>query len=138
MESTLINTPKLVVTVRTGQEGPKHDPYSFVEYEAEMPTTSLEAHLGLGFWVRTNGGPKINITGWNYDRDEQFLNDLFRHATGYTIRQLIRFRDAAKSRCTAGGRHNTIPMNGFPGESFEVCTKCNRVVDSFFDHASIA
>jgi hypothetical protein len=138
METTMINTPKLVVLVKTGREGPRFDPYSYTEYKATMPSTSFEIHRGLAFWVRTNGGPKINITGRNYDDDERFVDNVFRYATGYTLRQLIRFHDSAKARCIEGGRHNTISMGGYCGETFDVCTKCNRVVDSFFDRESIA
>ncbi len=43
------------IAMRTGSEGPSHDPYSFREYEIERNDQTLVLHMGLGCWLEEDG-----------------------------------------------------------------------------------
>lgn len=44
--------PTLNATVRTGTEGPRHDPYGFKEVTVEVRGVPVTMHCGLGLWVK--------------------------------------------------------------------------------------
>jgi len=46
------------ITVKNGDEGPRHDPYSFVEYTVERKgKRKTTIHLGLVVWCKVEGRP---------------------------------------------------------------------------------
>ncbi len=46
---------KRVLSKRTGAEGPKHDPYSYVEYIVETEEFTIVLHTGLVEWLKADG-----------------------------------------------------------------------------------
>lgn len=136
MRKTLINHPHLKMRMRTGSEGPRHDPYSYTEYTVETPNAEVLLHEGLAVFKEVNG-ERVSAKSGDYDAAHAFFDcDLVKH-TGFTLAQLERISRNAKSRCRKGGYHDTYSESGYPGEEFEVCTKCGEVVDSYFNESAI-
>lgn len=136
MMQTLINTPNLRVTLRTGSEGPKHDPYHYDEYEFKTPAGLAYIHDGLARYLRI-GSKRIEL---NSERcsDPMVLEQYAKMICGYTLTQIRRFAERRKARCPKGGAHQLRSMPGMPGETFAVCTKCDDVVDSYFNLSEVA
>lgn len=133
MQTTMINTPNLKVSLSTGTEGPSYDPYSYDELTAETPKGTLVVHLGLAEWSEFNG-----IRFEHYNEGDWADAALVAH-TGYTWRQLERFASRKNQYCpaTANHRHNPYSMAGFPGETFEVCAACGQMLNSYFSRSAI-
>jgi len=47
------------IALRTGSEGPSHDPYAFKEYEIDRDGLVATLHLGLGAWVKIGGTKEL-------------------------------------------------------------------------------
>lgn len=135
MERTLINHPKLSVRQKTGREGPSWDPYHYDEYHITTPKGSLVLHDGLLVYAELNGERHV-ATGKDYN-SPAWRNKFAVELTGYNFVQLQRFSDSAKARCPKGGYHDTRSERGYPGETFEVCSKCNKVTDSYFCESAV-
>jgi hypothetical protein len=136
MQTTLINHPKLQVWMRTGSEGPRHDPYSYGELTVKTPKHKVMIHEGLACFVVVDG-KRSDATRKTYDKFSKVSDRLLKRWTGYTRKQIGRIHRKSKEQCPFGGRHETIDMSGFPGEHFQVCQKCDKIVDSYFNESAI-
>ena len=45
---------KSQVTLRSGSEGPKHDPYGYQEITVTQGNVRVTGHIGLGLWIEDN------------------------------------------------------------------------------------
>jgi hypothetical protein len=133
---TLINHPKLQAWIRTGSEGPHHDPYGYEELTVKTQKHKVTIHEGLACFVVVDG-KRINATRKTYENFSKVSNRLLSMRTGFTKHQLERIHRKSKRQCPLGGRHETINMNGYPGEHFQVCQKCDKIVDSYFNESAI-
>lgn len=108
----------------TGTEGPRHDPYSYIEYIVTRDGKTTMLHAGLGEYVTRDDGKVIHDTyGTGHARS------IFAELTGLTTTQFERAYDRIRSRCSCGNRHLDA-TRGYPGETLYVCRRCNRVVSS--------
>ncbi len=122
------------IHIKTGTEGPKHDPYAYEELVVKRPNGTVTLHEGLGVWCKLEKIPAVY-------RDENALV-IFEQATGITpatakrvwCRQQERPLREHNARCK--GR-NFSCVSGYPGETFAMCTLCGEVVDSHFDRSAI-
>ncbi len=71
------------LAMRTGGEGPTHDPYSFTEWECERQGHTLVLHLGLGAWLKLDG--KTYLPEAKTDAD---MVAAFEEFTDLTIQQV--------------------------------------------------
>lgn len=120
------------ISLKTGSEGPRHDPYSYEEVTVEGRNGKTTAHIGLGCWVRNNSGPKIHV-------EDVDLDKAFERYTGVSIAvatklyHTLPYRKHAR-RC---GCKETGSVSGYPGETLEVCLKCGEVVNGHFDRSAV-
>jgi hypothetical protein len=57
------------VRVRTGREGPKHDPYSYTEITVtRLNGNVITMHSGLMTWLKFNGVP-VQIDGPDWEKE---------------------------------------------------------------------
>lgn len=137
MEHTLISHPRLHVREKTGSEGPSYDPYGFTELHVHTADNiDVVLHEGLAMYFLLNG-LRTNIVGADYDNPKDIFDKVLLDVTGFTEAQLRRFHRKASSRCPEGGYHDTESVRGYPGESLEICCKCGKVVDSYFNEGAI-
>jgi len=132
MQTNLLDHPKLKVRLRTGSEGPRHDPYSYTELTVVQPHGTTVLHNGLGVWLKSDDHDVKPPSYLGHDEQEAWLRDTgFRTLTNYTVEQLERMARKLKSRCKCGGKsfHSEC---GYPGETFDVCDSCGDIHDSFF------
>lgn len=137
MMQTIIRHPRLTVHVRTGGEGPKHDPYHFTEYVAETPQGRTTLHEGLGAWIACDGEMQRAPVGFSDEQEHSFLTSLFEQRVGYTPDQLWRIHRRLSSRCRACGGTNFRDVSGFPGETLTICCDCGHVVGSTFNVSAV-
>jgi hypothetical protein len=124
------------VSRRTGSEGPRHDPYSFVEYRVEGRLAgrrvSATYHSGLGEWTEF-----YRLVG-NADRKFRFGDSdaraVFEAHIGVSVKALDRALEYVP-RCCSKPRYRT--QRGFPGETFEVCGNCGAVAGYSFDIGAV-
>lgn len=139
MEQISINRPKLRVHVKTGSEGPRHDPYAYREVTVKTPRGKTVLHEGLGTWLSHNGHTfKRRPKGMTYEQWEAWLRtDKFVKLTGHTIQQLERIHRRLEGRCRKCGGRDFTWESGYPGEELQVCTACDRINGSTFDRSAI-
>lgn len=137
MQHTMMHHPRLRVVRSTGSEGPKHDPYSFEEYQITTPQGKLVLHFGLGTWARFQDQPILLDRIQDENACVKLLRgNITREATGYTLTQIERIARKLTERCRCGSKEFES-ASGFPGEHFTVCCKCGNVVDSFFCRSEV-
>ncbi len=135
---TMIDHPKLRVDRWAGEEGPRHDPYSYEELHVTTPKGEVVLHQGLGTWMKVDGKTVDQPTGLSYDDYERWLRTTkFEEATGLTIKQIDRVYRHLKSICPKCGGREFITERGYPGETLEICASCNHVVGGFMDYGAI-
>lgn len=138
---TLINHPKLHVDLVRGAEGPTHDPYSYEEISVRVPGCEVMIHTGLACFIELNGEKfDIPIVKSVVDYDKNFAATaefVLVSKIGYTREQLERMSRKAKSRCPKGGTHDIVSESGYPGEHFDVCLKCDRIVNNYFNSSAV-
>jgi hypothetical protein len=137
MQQIMINHPRLRATVRTGNEGPSHDPYSYEEYTVETPQGKTVLRSGLGT-VLTFNDIEVSLADYSFeDQGKLVRGSLFFMQTGWTLQQIRRIARKAKERCRKCGGRKTVTDSGYPGETFECCAKCGNVMDTFFCSSAI-
>ena len=136
MQHTILNHPKIRVTRRTGEEGPHHDPYHYDEITVDNGSCEIMIHSGLAQYVQVNGYVFDASTHGHYN-DDDWMTSFVEEITSYKLTDLIKWGEKAKERCREGGYHDTHSVDGYPGEHFEVCGKCGRVVDGYFNESAV-
>lgn len=131
MQTTMINHPSLTVRHLTGNEGPQHDPYQYAEYEIETRCRSIVVHIGLAVYVVIDG-ERQDADREGYDKPNRWADMFVQEVTSFTLIQIERIHRHLSARCSEGGEHWTMDVNGYPGEHFEYCVKCNKTVNSYF------
>lgn len=119
------------VMVTTGSEGPAHDRYGYTEVRvARTGRPVVVAHMGLTIWLMA-GHRKYEFIG----PEKEALKALeigFEAEAGVTIGVATRAYRRVKSRCPCGCREFKY-VSGYPGETFQVCDRCGKVIDTDFD-----
>jgi hypothetical protein len=127
MEKTIILNNGTKVSMKTGSEGPNHDPYSFIEYKIE----NMTIHLGLAEFIKVN---KVKVAktykeceSWLLQNKNTKLEDLI---------QEIEDALHQPKPCKCGCKEATW-RSGFPGEHLLICDNCKDVLDSEFCESEI-
>lgn len=116
------------VTIRSGTEGPHHDPYGYEEYSIVTPGQHVTLHDGLTCYLKVNGE-----TTYAHTPDEvRGLFTRFAELTGGSPADWRKWQAQRNSKCRACGCKRLAWVAGYPGESFLMCRKCDEVVDSQF------
>jgi hypothetical protein len=137
MQTTLISHPRLNVRIKTGTEGPAHDPYAYEETTITSPKGKLTLHFGLSTWAVHN---RIPLTFRNFTEEQEVIflkEELPRQHCGYTVNQLLRIARRRLERCRKCGSPHYEFARGYPGERLTVCTTCGEVLDSYFCRTEI-
>ena len=120
------------ISLKTGTEGPRHDPYSYEEVTIERGDSTTTIHLGLAEYCKYTEGNK-SLTIHRLPTDPMMLA-----LCGLTLKQakrILRKREEAKLR--AHRSHGGMEWSrGYPGEQLLIC-KCGDVVDSSFNLSAI-
>ena len=104
------------VWVRSGSEGPSHDPYSYDEINVETKGHDVCIHYGLAVWLEVDGKHT------DYYGNEYEAFELFKLLTGAPPADFINWYYRARSRCSCGCRaQRSVP--GYPGETLNICVR---------------
>jgi hypothetical protein len=68
------------LSMRTGWEGPRHDPYSWLECTVTLNGVPITLHMGLATWIKI-GTSRID----DYTPDSSLAPLLFERHTGLTV-----------------------------------------------------
>lgn len=106
------------VHVKSGSEGPAHDPYSYTEYRVKRDGRKIVMHLGMGDWIK--------VDGEHVEAGDAALNYIRQERKDYRKRVVRRLTDpprrcpACKGKLESGG--------GYVGEEVIYCKGCGRIV----------
>lgn len=119
------------ISISTGSEGPRHDPYSYQEITVERQALMVTAHYGLAVWL------DIDRLVLHFS-DSKALDEVFTATTGMTLAQAERaVRKLKELPYREHRKHGGFEWaDGFPGEALCFC-KCGHVVDSTFNAGAI-
>lgn len=132
------------VSIKTGVEGPDHDPYSYDEITVERADgRKAMVHLGLGVFVDIyvdDGSvyriwPRVDYSGLKHDESP---DDILLEVVGVTINEAERAFHGVRAAAVRRHRSHGAPrsVRGYPGETFTMCP-CGAVLDSHFNEAAI-
>lgn len=128
------------IDLRSGVEGPRHDPYGWQEVTVRGRAGVVTYHAGLATWtklVRESGEAEVTHT-FN-GRDEAALR--FERLVGVTpetareAKDRVEVRRIASHLRTCGS--DLICVSGHPGESLECCRRCGQPLRSHFDRSAV-
>jgi len=95
--------PDMRLEVRRGQEGPRDDPFGYVEFRVTMPWGGrIRYHLGLDEWLQVDGGPRVIA---HLEPSDTAIMLRFEALVGYDVDQLEHWDQAAHASvpCMACG-----------------------------------
>lgn len=119
------------VKFESGVEGPTYDPY------AVDVVCVHRAGIEYVYESHALGGDVVEVADHriicNNDKE---AHRIFAQASGGWMPDWQKWYHRAHSRCRCGCRQFKS-MRGFPGESFDVCTRCGEVVTSYFHESAI-
>jgi len=143
---------------KSGTEGPRHDPYGYTEITARRNGHAVTLHTGLAVWLKVNGemfDAKITkeqklllnqltdewelCTVWDPDHSKKEFEAYiveFERLIGFTPKQMERWERKARSRCRCGSKEFKY-VDGYPGEHFTMCVKCDNIVNTYFNESEI-
>ena len=122
------------IKINTGDEGPKHDLYLFVEMLVETTDgCKIKTHCGLVNWMEIGD----ERSHYYNDEDLKLMAKRFEQHVGMSYAQAWRAYDKFHSRCHKCGGTSFDCVDGFPGETLVICTKCKSVCDCHFDESAI-
>lgn len=130
------------LSIETGTEGFKHDPYSYSIYIFENDNKKIEWKQGLVEWLKVNG-ETIKVYKENpFEEEDTFYKKyeaLFKKHTGLDYDQFMKAYEKIKNPkyCPDCGSKKRTWASGFPGETFMVCGDCGKIVDYNFDLEAI-
>jgi hypothetical protein len=129
MSLTTVKTASGRLVIKTGSEGPRHDPYGYTETTVERNGVSVTLHEGLGTW--------LEIGDRMVTEDETIARDFFETHVGYTPEKIQKFIERARSRCRSCGGREFRCERGYPGETFSVCVACGDIIASSFNEGAV-
>lgn len=125
------------VHVKTGTEGPRHDPYGFTEITVDGRNGKVTFHSGLSTWLTQNTAfSQIKYTG-----DEVTIAE-FERLVGVTPQVAYlavlrnKQRKVRRHLRSCPKRKEVYEADGYPGESLLICG-CGSVLDSHFDISAV-
>lgn len=109
-------------------EGPAHDLYSVIEREVTRNGRTVMLHEGLVDFIRVNEDARM----YEQDTLNGNVREAFFNLTGLTVERFDRAYDRIHNTCPLCGNRRLESHAGYPGESFNVCTRCDHVVSTDF------
>jgi hypothetical protein len=114
------------VEIRTGTEGPKHDPYGYQEITVHHRGRVIMLHAGLGEYLEIDG---VRCHENNHAAAR------FAVEVGATPEDVEKWHERAKSRCCICGMREYRQERGYPGEMFTLCINRHIMKFSFNESA---
>ena len=127
-----LRTSRGTLEIRTGTEGPKHDPYSYTEYSVTLlDGRTITLHADLEKYLKVDDS--IIDHG-----DYETLLRRFVQLTGIDPHQVEKYHEKRPlGKCSKGGKHQATWEHGHPGEHLLICQKCGEILDSRFVRSEI-
>jgi hypothetical protein len=134
--------------LKTGTEGPRHDPYGYDELTfVSLLGRVVTLHSGLMNWLKVNGQimhpPTEEVNDIplqeRINRIPALYEKMFYQLTGLTVKRALKIienRDCP-TRCPKCRSKNLEQVDGYIGESLVICGECNTIVSSRVDIYSI-
>jgi len=127
------------VEIKTGSEGPKHDPYHYTEVIVNRVsrdfTGTVTSHNGLGNWVKVEEDGKPDQLFRDSDQGDWFA--LYAGVTvkaAWKARMEVDTRRITRHPC---GQRAIEEVDGMPGETLTVCKSCGKVLSGTFDLSAV-
>jgi hypothetical protein len=118
---------------KTGEEGPKHDPYGYTEYSCTVDDQLITLHIGLAEWLQVGAGSKKFHENENHFADGIVAE--FKRITG-----LDPYGEEERDnnpQCSQHPDAEVLGVSGMPGETFAQCSVCKAILNSYFNEAAI-
>lgn len=121
------------ISLKTGHEGSKYDPYSYQEYTCYRTKGDNTAtlHLGLATWLKVNGKKPEHL---GFNPSEASLVAAFEYFCGISLKTFQRTINRHSPCCE---KPSPRDVDGYPGEILTVCENCGSTIDFMFDDVSI-
>lgn len=128
------------ITIKTGSEGPKHDPYHYEQITVRRSSgDEIVYHCGgLSEWLEVRANDRV-IRAAGYDETEE-CRRLFEAYVGVSYEVAVKaYRSLPWRRLKAHpcGLQFICDVPGYPGETLTVCGKCGHVIDGHMDMSAI-
>lgn len=124
---------KTTVRRRSGEEGPRHDPYGYEEWTFRRNGHVVQLHTGLINWVSYDG-TRVFSGG---DDTVSAASRRFEMLTGISLERLEWLYYEMRNRCSTCGYRRTRAVSGYPGETLNVCIRCGNVVCTSFHEQAV-
>jgi hypothetical protein len=126
------------IHIKTGAEGPRHDPYHYEEVTITRPNQhEIVYHCGaLVQWLEVRANDRVLTSA----TDAADCREMFEQYVGVTYEAAVKaYRSLPWRRLKAHpcGLTFIVDVNGYPGETLQVCGKCGHVIDSHMDMSAI-
>ena len=122
------------ITMKTGAGGPRHDPYSCMEWTIHRANgTVVTLHSGLVTWVDVDGERTMDHQHASTEAGEDACIQRFEAIAGCSLRVLERAHARATNpprrcpRCDAGYK-KWRESSGYVGESMIWCGECGMMI----------
>jgi hypothetical protein len=130
------------ISMRHGKEGPRHDPYAFVEIMVTRKssphfTGSVTFHFGLNTWIKLEPSSGVRHVWFESEFD---IEALFARTVGTSVNKALRACSELEERLVryhACGSKYVDMINGYPGERLIVCMKCGKTLRSDFNRTAV-
>lgn len=123
------------LSVRYGQEGPRHDPYSTIDVTVSRLGNDVRLHSGLLDYIEINGE--------RMDENHPYLvgttlPSLFEAATGMDVGLVSRYNEVLASRCRVCFNAKKFRYSrGYVGETLTICDVCGNIVSDNFNRSMV-
>lgn len=118
------------IDIKSGSEGPRHDPYSYSEITVTRESGSTVCiHFGLIEWIEVNG--------IRSDCDYETAAEIFEDLAGISVEVAQKVYERRASTCGKCGSTDLREQSGYPGETLSFCERCDAMVHYHFNEAAI-
>jgi hypothetical protein len=122
------------ISMTTGSEGPRHDPYHYEEMTVEGRNGTIVLHSGLVTWLKHN-----KRTFKNEDEAVLMFEVLVGVPPHIALRAYWEVENRKAKALWRKHRHckgETRNTHGYPGEHFMICG-CGEILDYHFNRSEI-
>lgn len=118
------------IKLKTGSEGPRHDPYGYTEITVDRQDGRVVTlHSGLAYWCKVYLNGKLVLTFDN----EQTIEKMFTRFAGISSHKAEEIYYARRTICDKCGCNDCHTVNGYPGETLYICNNCDEIVTCDFN-----
>lgn len=127
------------IEIKTGKEGPRHDPYHYERVTVRRPSQNAEIvyHCGgLSEWLEVRANDRV-LTSADTHADCLQLFEAYVGVPYHVAVKAYRSLPWRRLKAHPCGLTFLVDVNGYPGETLTVCGKCGHVVDNHMDMSAI-